>query len=308
MLALVATGDPRTRVELKDVPEPAPGRDEALVDVKAVSLNRGEVRALATAQAGWRPGWDVAGVVAQPAADGSGPPAGTRVVGLVRGNGWAQRVAVPTRTLAPLPPAVSFASAATLPVAGLTALRALALHGVLLGQRVLVTGAAGGVGRFAVQLAARGGAHVTGVAASSERGAGLDRLGAATVVTEIPLAGPPYDCILESVGGASLGRALERVAPSGTIVTFGNSSGEKTTFDATAFYRTPGARLHALLVFVEVERRGSAVRDLTTLAGLVADKALDPQISLEASWRDPAGALEALIARKVRGKAVLHVE
>ena len=82
-------------------------------------------------------------------------------MGIVDRGAWAQRVAVPTTTLAPLPDEVSDAQAATLPVAGLTALKALDIGGNPLGRRVLVTGANGGVGRLAVQLAAVAGAHVT---------------------------------------------------------------------------------------------------------------------------------------------------
>src|SRR6202008_775002 len=93
-------------------------------------------------------GWDIAGVVERAAADGSGPPEGARVVGLVWTGGWSERAAVPTRQLAELPDAVSFEQAATLPVAGLTALHALQIGGFCLGKRVLVIGASGGVGRF----------------------------------------------------------------------------------------------------------------------------------------------------------------
>src|SRR5207247_11345890 len=83
----------------------------------------------------------------------SGPRVGARVVGLLPEGAWAERVAVPTHALAALPDKVTFAQAATLPVAGLTALYALAKRGPLLGRRVLVTGATGGGGYFADQLA-----------------------------------------------------------------------------------------------------------------------------------------------------------
>src|SRR5438132_3137014 len=152
--AVVVDSEAVGRLAIKPMPVRAPLPSQALVRVKAISLNLGEVRrALTTAEAGWRPGWDLAGVVEQAAADHSGPPAGPRVVGFVPAGAWAEAVAVPTNALAQLPDNVSFAQAATLPVAGLTALYALEQNGSVLGRRVLVTGASGGVGHLAVELA-----------------------------------------------------------------------------------------------------------------------------------------------------------
>jgi len=119
--ALVASPGAEGDVDLVEVDEPEPGADQIVVDVKAASLNRGEVRALESAQPGWRPGWDVAGVVTKAAAEGNGPHEGARVVGLVWSGAWSERVAVPRNMLAHLPDDVSFEAAATLPVAGLTA-------------------------------------------------------------------------------------------------------------------------------------------------------------------------------------------
>src|SRR5206468_3142463 len=131
---------------------------------------------------GWHPGQDVAGVVVQPAANGEGPPAGSRVVAAVDQGGWAERVPAQISRSAVLPDGVGFAAAATLPVAGLTALRALRAAGSVLGLRLLVTGASGGVGRFAVQLGRLAGAEVTAAAASPERSAELVEVGATQVV------------------------------------------------------------------------------------------------------------------------------
>src|SRR5438874_12107802 len=96
MRALVATGDASAPLKLRELEAPTPAPNEALVDAKALSINRGELRLLASRPAGWRPGQDIAGVVAQPAADGSGPPAGKRVVALVDQDGWAEQVSAPT--------------------------------------------------------------------------------------------------------------------------------------------------------------------------------------------------------------------
>src|ERR1700719_488263 len=162
MLALVNTPSAAMPVELREVAEPEPTSDQAIVEVHTFSVNRGELMLLANRPEGWQPGQDIAGIIVQAAADGSGPKEGTRVVALADGAGWAQRVGAPTARMDALTDNLSFASAATLPVAGLTALRTVRLGGDLLGRRVLITGAAGGVGRFAVQLAGPSGAGESG--------------------------------------------------------------------------------------------------------------------------------------------------
>jgi len=78
------------RLVLGPVPAPTPDRDEAVVRVRAISLNRGEVRRSTMAPAGWRPGWDLAGTVERAASDGTGPKVGARVVGFLPEGAWAE--------------------------------------------------------------------------------------------------------------------------------------------------------------------------------------------------------------------------
>src|SRR5260370_27230096 len=111
------------------VDDPRPGSGEALVAVRAFSINRGELDLLQTRTDAWRPGQDIAGVVVEPAADGSGPAAGTRMVALVEQAGWAELAAVPVSRLARLPTQRGIEQAAALPLAGLPALRTQRLPG-----------------------------------------------------------------------------------------------------------------------------------------------------------------------------------
>lgn len=307
MRALVNRGDGTAAVDVAQIPDPVPASHEAVIAIAAMAINRGELRLLAMRDHGWRPGQDVAGTVVRPAVDGSGPDAGTRVVAWPEQAGWAEQVAVPTSHLAILDESVSFPAASTLPIAGMTALRALRLGGDLQGRKVLVTGAAGGVGRFAVEIAAGWGADVTAVASGAERAQGLTDLGASTVVDDIAHAGNDFDLILESVGGGSLERAVSQIGPGGTVVVFGNSSNEPSSISFADFRGRPGARIEAFFVY-ESGSQPSFGDDLQLLADMVAGGRLHPEVGLELGWTDANEALRALGAREVNGKAVLVVD
>ncbi len=309
--AVVVDPNAPGRLTLQEVNAPSPTPSQALVRVSAVSLNLGEVRRSASAEAGWRPGWDLAGVVEQQAADSSGPRKGARVVGTVGSGAWAELVAVPTNNLGELPEGVTFAQASTLPIAGLTALRALQKGGLLLERNVLITGASGGVGHFACQLAHHAGAHVVGGVRRQERVQAVKELGANRVVVgddlETAREFGPYNLILDSVGGQSLANALTMLAQDGVCVNFGTSNGYEVTFDARQFYGTGGASLYGFIIFHELARRPGA-EDLTSLAQMIADGKLHPQIDVEESWTKIGEVAQQLQNRRITGKAVLRVE
>ncbi|MFI0720772.1 zinc-binding dehydrogenase [Streptomyces sp. NPDC021224] len=304
-----AAGDTDEPVTLGEAPEPEPADDEAVVAVEAFSVNRGETfqldGGLARRWNGWRPGKDVAGTVVRAAADGSGPAAGTRVVGHPPAYGWAERVAVPTADLAELPDNVDAVTAAALPLAGITALRLLRAAGPLAGLRLLITGASGGVGHYVTELAAASGAAVTAVSATAERGAKLLELGAAELVTSVVEATGPYDVVLESVGGDSLPVALTRLAPGGQLVWFGQASREPVTLNFFDFFKGPNQA--RITHFDYTTSDATYGQDLTALVRLVASGRLHPEIGSIRDWARTADAIADLRGRRTRGNAVLTV-
>jgi NADPH:quinone reductase len=297
-------------LQLVDLPPAESG--DVTVRVTAISLNRGEVnRAMSQSAAGARPGWDFVGVIEAASPDGSGPPVGTRVVGMLSTGAWAERIRAPSHAVAVLPDTVTDAQAATLPVAGLTALHALRKGGLLLGRKVLVDGATGGVGHLAIQLAATSGAEVYAhVRRADQRPMVAEWCGDRTIVASdlgAAASGGPYHLILDSVGGSALSSALTMLQANGTCVTFGVSQAPTTTFESGAFFRQGGVTLYGLILFHELRQVEPAGAGLAVLAQEVARGRLRPHIEIEAPWTDIAGIARRLLAREFVGKAVLHV-
>ena len=310
--AVVVDPASNERLAIKSVPLAPAYRDEVTVRVRAISLNRGEVnRAVRSAEPGWRPGWDFAGTIEETAPDGGGPVKGTRVVGILPSGAWAEMIRVPKESVAALPDSVSDAQAATLPVAGLTALHALRQGGMLLGRKVLIDGASGGVGHLACQLAAASGAIVYGhVRNKAFQAMVAEWCGERTIVApdlSSAASSGPYHLILDSVGGSALGSALAMLRPDGTCVTFGVSEAPKATFDSGAFFRAGGSRLYGLVLFPELRKGEPASEGLAILANMIARGTLKPRIEIEASWTDIGAVARQLLDRSFMGKAVLHL-
>ncbi|MEV1007522.1 zinc-binding dehydrogenase [Streptomyces sp. NPDC049881] len=303
MRQLIPTGDPRRPVAFTEAAQPVPAPDEALVRVEAFAPNRGETFLLERPVPGARPGKDIAGLVVQPAADGSGPRAGTRVAGHPPHGGWAEYAAVPTHSLAALPDGIDSVRAAALPLAGITALRLLRAAGNLVAARVLLTGASGGVGHYLTELAAAAGAETTVVTATPGRAARLLELGAAAAVRGAADARGPFDVVLESTGGAELPAALSRLVPGGTLIWFGQASRTPVTLD---FFDLLGGPEGATIRHFHYAGAPYAP-DLAALVRLVDNGRLHPEIGRVADWAETAATLVDLGERRIRGKAVLTI-
>ncbi len=220
---------------------------------------------------------------------------------------WARLRAVDTGYLGVAPEGTDPGALSTLPVAAGSALRALHRLGPLLARRILVTGATGGVGRFAVQLARRGGAYViASTGAPDLRGDELRALGAHEVVDERLDFAEPVHGVLDVVGGPVLVRAYDKLAEHGTLASVGRSSDERETFLQSAFEGSRGRHNRSVTSFFLAGGQGLGP-DLTWLAQQVAAGHLDPQIAWRGGWEDVATAAQALVGRKLHGKAVLDV-
>lgn len=306
MKALLPTGDPADLVVLGEAEEPRPGPGQVLVKVEAFSVNRGEILRLrgALPGVGLRPGKDIAGLVVQAAADGSGPRTGQRVVGHPPGGGWAEYAAVDTGRLAVLPDAVPAATAAALPLAGLTALRLLRTAGAMAGRSLLVTGASGGVGHYVTELAVAAGAEVTAVSATARRGRRLAEFGA-TVVQDLAAAGGPFHTVMESVGGPTTARALALLRPRGELIWFGQASRQPAALDFFAFFDGPSSA--TLRHFHYEDFPEPYGLDLAVLVRLVATARLHPEIGRLDDWSAASEVLTALETRRITANAVLTV-
>jgi len=302
----IVVSDSEGRFVFEEVPAPEPGGGAVLVRVLATSLNPRDLR-MARLRAGYRCGMDFVGVV-EHAAGRSGPQAGARVAGILPAGAWAELLAVPQSGLALVPDGVELPQAAALPSAGLTALYTLARGGELLGRKVLVTAAAGGVGRVACRLARLAGAQVTASVRSPQKVADLAGV-VHTVVGGDPAeakAHGPFDLILESIGGDSLAAAAKLLAPGGTCVAFGATSGAPTTLDAAELYQN-SRTLTGFALFVELNAKPVA-DGLPRLLRLVADGRLPMPIAQVRSWREANEAAAEMASGAVTGKIVLELD
>ena len=288
-------------IALCEVGEPEPAPSQVVVQVVHASANFGELRFASVLPEGTTLGYDAAGFVTHAAADGSGPAVGSRVVAFGPGA-WAQRAAFATDSVAAVPDSVGLMCAAAVPMVGLTALRTLRAIGPLLGKRILITGASGGVGRAAIQLGALGGASVTAVVGSAESGKGLADLGADRVLTSLDEVEGTVDAVLETVGGPSLLGAWNLLAPGGNLQSIGWASGQPAELPVNAFFSHGAAR--TISSFGDMASPGA---DLTYLMSLLETGRLSAEIGWQGPWTEVASAANALFERRVPGKIVLDL-
>ena len=307
---------------MEQIEVPGPGKGEVLIRVAAAAIDRGTwhlmtgTPKLVRLALGWRgprgtfvPGRDVAGTVVALGDGVTRFQVGDRVFGSAQGSLAEYAVAVEAK-LAQQPAGASPAEAAVLAISGLTALHAVDAARIGKGDRVLVTGASGGVGSYAVQLAAARGAVVTGVCSAAKADA-VRRWGATTVLdyaTCDPTDGDEqYDAVIDIAGGTSLSRMRRVLAPRGTVVFVGAESGGDWT---GGMGRSVGRALRMLFArqrFVMLTPREKAPADLDRLAQAVTEGTLVAPVHATHPLAQVRAAMTELVEGKVVGKVAVTV-
>jgi NADPH:quinone reductase-like Zn-dependent oxidoreductase len=312
---------PEDLFRLERTAKPAAGPGEVLVRVRAAGVDRGTwhlmtgLPYLARAVGfGLRapkfpvPGWAVAGTVEAVGAGVTGLEPGDEVFGTCRGS-FAQYVATRANRLAPKPAGLTFEQAAALPISATTALQALRDTAKLQpGQRVLVIGASGGVGTFAVQIAKALGAEVTGACSTAKTDL-VQAVGADHVIDytrEDPAAGQHrYDVVIDIGGDRRPALLCRALAPHGTLVLTGGEGGR--------WLGPIGRNIQAQLLSVFVSQRLTAFlarerrADLVTVGDLAASGAITPAIDRAYPLSQAAAALGHLAGGRARGKIVISI-
>jgi NADPH:quinone reductase-like Zn-dependent oxidoreductase len=321
MRAIVQAGYGSANVlHLAEIGRPAAGDGEVLLRVHAAGLDRGTWHLMAgqpylirlvsglRAPSNPVPGLDVAGTVVAVGADVAGFAVGEEVFGIGHGS-FAEYACARPDKLVRKPAGLTFARAAVVAVSGLTALQSLRDAGRLRpGQHVLITGASGGVGTYAVQIAKALGAEVTGVCSTAKTDL-VASIGADHVLDysrDDFAAGPQrYDLILDIGGNAALARLRRALTPAGTLVIVGGEDGGRWTGmsrQVRALARSPFTR-QRLTTLISRQRRA----DLETLAQFIEAGQLTPVIGKIYPLRQAADAMRDLLAGHARGKLVLTV-
>jgi NADPH:quinone reductase-like Zn-dependent oxidoreductase len=312
---------PPSVLESSEVGIPSPGRGDVLVQVGAASVHPGDyfvmtgepyvvrlVFGLRRPRHGIR-GRDLAGVVAAVGTDVTALRPGDEVFGWSTAGTLAEYACVPADHLVSVPANVSVADAAAVPTSALTALQALRkIANVRPGQAVLVTGASGGVGSFAVQIAKAIGAEVTGVCSTRNvdlvRSLGADHVVDYTV-SDFTLTGKRYDVILDNVEAQPLAAVRRALTPTGTLIP-NSGRGGRCLGPIGRIVKArvlSGFTRQQLKPFTSVEKR----QDLLTLADLLATGQVTPVIDRTYPLDEAADALHYVGAGHTRGKVVITI-
>ena len=299
-------------IVVEDHPEPTPGHGEVLIAVRAAALNGADMmqkRGLYPAPPGWPqeiPGLDVAGVVAATGPDATRFSVGDRVMGFVGGGGQGELLTAHERLLMPVPDALDWPAAGGFSEVFTTAYDALFTQGALaLGERVLIHGAAGGVGTAAIQLAAATGAEVVASVRNADHRAACAALGAHAVVAPGEEEGR-FDVILELVGAPNLPGNVKALNMLGRIVVIGISAGAKGELNLGALMGVRGRISASMLRGRSFEDKCDAARAVERhVLPLVARGAVRVPIAETYSLDNAPAAYERFAAGGKLGKIVL---
>ncbi|MBA2764697.1 MAG: zinc-binding dehydrogenase [Thermoleophilaceae bacterium] len=304
-------------ISIDQHPDPTPGVGEVLVAIRAAGLNGADVlqrKGFYPAPAGSPPdipGLEFAGEVVDLGPDAARFAIGERVMAIAGGGGQAELIAVHERALMPVPAAVDWAAAGGLPEVFTTAHDALFTQAALgSGERLLVHGAAGGVGTAAVQLAAAIGATTTATVRNEDSRAGVESLGA-TLVIEPEGFGEhgPFDVVLELVGGPNIAADVDALATGGRIVVIGVGGGAKAELNLLALMGKRGRIMASTLRARPLEEKAAALRAVERhVLPLFESGEIDVPIAATYPLEDAEAAYEHFTTPGKLGKVVLMAQ
>ena len=301
------------RVVVAERPEPEPGAGEVLVRVRAAGLNAADllqVRGAYPAPPGSPPdvpGLELAGEVAALGPGATRFGVGDRVMAVVGGGGQAELAVVHERAAVPVPDGLAWPEAGGFPEVFTTAHDALFTQaGLAMGERLLVHGAAGGVGSAAVQLGAAAGARVTATVRREEHRELVAALGAAVVAPEGFADRGPFDVVLELVGAPNLAADLAALATGGRIAVIGVGAGARAEVDLLALMQRRG-RIHGSTLRARpLEAKADAARRVEAqVLPLLAAGRLRVPVAATFTLEEAPAAYERFASGAKFGKVVL---
>ena len=311
MEKIIKTNDDERPFAFIAIDNSTPRENELVIDVKAFSLNPGDVLHALSATDGFTPGWDFSGVVIDSGSLRHKSLIGKKVVGIKPDFGtWRNRLTLPRHQVALIPDTLDFVEATTLPIPGLTALYTVQKGKSLLNKTVLITASTGAVGQMTHQLVRLAGGNHYGMIRNSSTEQSIKSLGALGVYRKEDFKNASlndhFDLIIDSVGGDYINFLLPALKNDGTLISVGNSQSNIVTIDYTNLLQKNNIKFERFFLGEEIKKREISA-DLGYLSNLLNQGLLRTNVSFVESWEHINRAIHEFKSGHQSGKIVLTI-